>query len=232
MGNPCGSWVVTSCNTLDHADSSHAVHMTSHTQHHLPVAPGHLGPIPHAWNLSPRFISLFGPLSYVYFLSHLCLYVTYLFMIRFPLCPLVSPCPYVSAWIPDLFVWPSSFRPPYISPVCHVCLLSSYIDFDSTFYCHSLSARDLSLLPHSTSYLWKLFDSCNSVIRCCMLPETFPPHPSTLQLPCNSWNTHIPTYIWNTWTATEGWHSAQAEATVHTLSHPETYKTRSSYRVA
>ena len=95
---------VTSRNTLDCADSSHAVHMTFRTRHHLPVAPGHLGPVPHAWNLSPRFISLFSPLSYVHFLLHLCLYVTYLFMIWFPLCPFVSPYPYVSASIPDLFV--------------------------------------------------------------------------------------------------------------------------------
>ena len=68
---------------------------TSRTQHRLPTAPGHLGPIPHAWDLSPGFVSLFGPFSYVYFLSHLCLYVTYLFMIQFPLCPLVSLCPYI-----------------------------------------------------------------------------------------------------------------------------------------
>ena len=33
------------------------------------MAPGArlLGPIPRAWNLSPRFISLFGPYSYVLF---------------------------------------------------------------------------------------------------------------------------------------------------------------------
>ena len=117
---------VTFCNTLDHADSSHAVHMTSCTRHCLPTAPSHLGPIPCAWNLSLQFISLFGPFSYVYFLSHLCLYVTYLFMFQFPLCPFVSPCPYVSASIPDLFALPSSSRPAYISLVCHVCLLSSY----------------------------------------------------------------------------------------------------------
>ena len=71
-----GGNTVTSCNTLDHADSSHTVHMTFRTWHRLPVAPGHLGPIPHAWNLSLRFVSLFGPLPYVHFLSHLCLYVT------------------------------------------------------------------------------------------------------------------------------------------------------------
>ena len=58
---------VMSHNTLDHADSSHTVHMTSHTWHRLPTAPGHPSPVPHAWNLSPRFISLFGPLSYVLF---------------------------------------------------------------------------------------------------------------------------------------------------------------------
>ena len=121
-----------SCNTLDHADSSHTVHVTSHTRHCLPMAPSHLGPIPRAWNLSPRFISLFGPFSYVYFLSHLCLYVTYLFMIWFLLCLFVSLCPYVSALIPDPFVLPSSSRPAYISLICHVCLLSSYINFDST----------------------------------------------------------------------------------------------------
>ena len=123
---------VTSRNTLDCADSSCTVHMTSCTRHHLLAAPSHLGPAPCAWNLSPRFVSLFGPLSHVYFLSHLCLYVTYLFMIRFLLCPFVSPCPYVSTSIPDPFVRPSSFQPTYISLVCHVCLLSLYIDFDST----------------------------------------------------------------------------------------------------
>ena len=74
-------------NILDCVDSSHAVHMTFRTRHHLPVAPGHLGPVPHAWNLSLQFVSLFGPLPYVHFLSHLCLYVTYRFMIQFLLCP-------------------------------------------------------------------------------------------------------------------------------------------------
>ena len=44
---------VTSRNTLDRADSSRAVHMTSRTRHRLPVAPGQLGPVPRAWNLSP-----------------------------------------------------------------------------------------------------------------------------------------------------------------------------------
>ena len=53
---------VMSCNTLDRADSSCAVHVTFHTWHCLPVAPSHLGPVPRAWNLSPRFVSLFGPL--------------------------------------------------------------------------------------------------------------------------------------------------------------------------
>ena len=119
-------------NTLDCADSSRTVHGTSRTQHRLPTAPGHLSPVPRAWNLSPRFISLFGPFSYVYFLLHLCLYVTYLFMSWFPLCPFVSLCPYVSASIPDPFVLPSSSRPTYISLICHVCLLSSYLDFDLT----------------------------------------------------------------------------------------------------
>ena len=91
---------VMSCNTLDCADSSHAVHVTFCTRHHLPTAPGHLSPIPRAWNLSPRFVSLFGPLPYVHFLSHLCLYVTQPFMIQFLLCPFVSPYPYVSTSIP------------------------------------------------------------------------------------------------------------------------------------
>ena len=59
--------VVTSHNTLDCADSSRAVHVTSRTRHHLPAAPSHLGPIPHAWNLSPLFVSFFGLLSYVLF---------------------------------------------------------------------------------------------------------------------------------------------------------------------
>ena len=96
--------LVTSRNTLDHADSSRTVHMTSRTRHHLPTAPSHLGPVPRALNLSPRFISLFSLLSYVHFLSHLCLYVTYLFMIQFPLYPFVSLCPYISTLIPDPFV--------------------------------------------------------------------------------------------------------------------------------
>ena len=129
---PSGTMNVMSRNTLDRADLSRAVHMTFCTRHRLPVAPGHLSPIPHAWNLSPRFVSLFGPLSYVHFLLHLCLYVTYLFMIRFPLCPHVSPRLFVSASIPNPFVRPSSFRLAYISLVCHVCLLSSYINFDSS----------------------------------------------------------------------------------------------------
>ena len=121
-----------SCNTLDCADSSCAVHVTSCTQHCLPMAPGHLGPISRVWNLSPQFVSLFGPFPYVYFLSHLILYVTYLFIIRFPLCAFVSLCPYVSTSIPDPLVLPSSSRPTYISLVCHVCLLSLYINFNST----------------------------------------------------------------------------------------------------
>ena len=106
--------------------------MTSRTQHRLSMAPGHRGPVPCAWNLSPRFVSLFGPFSYVYFLLHLCLYVTYLFMIWFPLCLFVSLCPYIPALIPDWFVLPLSSWPAYISLVCHVCLLSSYIDFNLT----------------------------------------------------------------------------------------------------
>ena len=51
--------------------------MTFRTRHRLPVALGHLSPVPRAWNLSPQFVSLFGPLPYVHSLSHLCLYVTY-----------------------------------------------------------------------------------------------------------------------------------------------------------
>ena len=84
-------------NTLDCADSSHAVHVTSRTRHRLPMSSGHLGPVPRAWNLSPQFVSLFGPLPCICFLSHLCLYEAYLFMIRFLLCPHVSPRPSVSA---------------------------------------------------------------------------------------------------------------------------------------
>ena len=52
---------VTSRNTLDHADSSRAVHVTTRTRHRLPMAPGHLGPAPCAWNLSPRSVALYGP---------------------------------------------------------------------------------------------------------------------------------------------------------------------------
>ena len=139
---------VTSRNTLDCADSSRAVHVTSRTRHRLPVSSSHLGPIPRAWNLSPRFVSLFGPLPCICFLSHLCLYEAYLFMIQFLLCPHVSLRLSISASIPDLFVRPSSFCLAYISPVCHVCFLSSYINFDSTIVV-SLPARDLSLLPRS-----------------------------------------------------------------------------------
>ena len=59
---------VTSRNTLDRADSSRAVHVTTRARHRLPAAPGHLpaapgllGPVPRAWNLSPRSVALFGP---------------------------------------------------------------------------------------------------------------------------------------------------------------------------
>ena len=45
--------------------------------------------------------------------------------------------------------------------------------------------------------LQKLFNSCNSVIQLPMLLENFLPHPSTLQLPCDSWDTHIPTYVYS-----------------------------------
>ena len=61
---------VTSRNTLDRADSSRAVHVTSRTRHRLPTAPSHLGPVPCAWNLSLRFVSLFGPFTCICFLSH------------------------------------------------------------------------------------------------------------------------------------------------------------------
>ena len=47
-------------------------------------------------------------------------------------CPLV---PHAHMFLPQylsLFVLPSSSWPTYISLVCHVCLLSSYINFDST----------------------------------------------------------------------------------------------------
>ena len=135
-------------NTLDCADSSCAVHVTSRTRHRLPASSSHLGPVPCAWNLSPRFVSLFGPLPCICFLLHLCLYEAYLFMIRFLLCPHVSPRPSVSASIPEPFVQPSSFHLAYISPVCHVCFLSLYINFDSTIVV-SGSARDLSLPPCS-----------------------------------------------------------------------------------
>ena len=53
-------------------------------------------------------------------------------MIQFPLCLLVSPRPYVSTLIPDPFVLPLSSWPAYISLICHVCLLSSYINFNLT----------------------------------------------------------------------------------------------------
>ena len=112
------SLTVTSRNTLDHADSSRAVHVTSHTRHRLPASSGHLGPVPHAWNLSLQFVSLFGPLPCICFLSHLCLYEAYLFMIRFPLCPHVSPRPSVSTSIPVEFSSPvksSYFTPKWLN---------------------------------------------------------------------------------------------------------------------
>ena len=149
------------------------------------------------------------------FLLHLCLYVTYLFMIRFPLYLFVSLCPYVSAQIPDPFVRPSAFQLAYISLICHVCLLSSYINFDLTLLSLSVCAQ---LESSASQYfcLWKLLDS---VICLHAPPETSLPHPSTSQLPCNLLDTHIPAYLRNTWTATEGWHSTRAEATVHTPRH-------------
>ena len=52
---------VTSRNTLDRADSSHTVHVTTRARHRLPADPGHLGPAPRAWNLSLRSVALFGP---------------------------------------------------------------------------------------------------------------------------------------------------------------------------
>ena len=96
--------VVMSRNTLDCADSSHTVHVTPRTWHRLPASSSHLGPIPRAWNLSPRFVSLFGLLPCICFLLHLCLYEAYLFMIQFLLCPHVFPRPSVSTSIPDPFV--------------------------------------------------------------------------------------------------------------------------------
>ena len=84
------------------------------------------------------------------------------------------------------------------------------------YYCHSPSVCDLSLLPCSISSLQKLFDSHTSAIQLLTQPKTFPPHPPTLQLPCNPWDVHIPAYIQNTWTTTEGQCSAWAEAIVHT----------------
>ena len=203
----------------DHADSSHTVPVASCTQHCLPVAPSHLGPIPHAWNLSPRFVSLSGPFSCICFLSHLCLYVTYLFMIWFPLCPLI-PC--VHMFPPQylsLFVLPLSFRPAYISLICHVCLLSSYINFDSTtiviLYPCATWVFCLTVYPASGNCLTLvplLFDFMPN-------QKLFPWHPPTLWLPCNPWEAHTPTYIQNTWTVTESWHSARVEAIIHTPHH-------------
>ena len=192
------------------------VHMTSCTWHHLPAAPGHLSPVPHAWNLSPQFISLFGPFSCICFFLHLCLYVTYLFMIRFPLCPLIPhACTFPPQYLSP-FVLPSSSWPAYISLVCPVCLFSSYINFDSTIIVilrpRSTWVFHLTIFPASGNCLtlkpllfnftpnWKLF----------------PQYPMTLWPPCNLWEVHTPAYIWNTWTMTEGQHSAWVEAIVHT----------------
>ena len=88
----CGAGV-TSCNTLDCADSSHTVHMTSCTRHHLPVAPSHLGPVPCAWiylcNLFPYSVHL--PVSVSFRILSLYDLSVYVIMICFLLCPLV-PC--------------------------------------------------------------------------------------------------------------------------------------------
>ena len=171
--------------------------MTWSAQHCLPTAPSHLSPIPHAWNLSPQFISLFSPLSCTCFFSYSCLYVTYLFMIHFPLCPLVPHActSYVSALIPvsvcatqpTLIFLTRRYKPrtSHMSPQFIYQLRLNY-------YCHSLPALNLSLpldisgncstlepLPFDFMPTWKLF----------------PWYPMTLWLPWNPWEGHIPIYL-------------------------------------
>ena len=100
---------------------------------------------------------------------------------------------------------------------CMSCMSPQFVyQLRLDYYHHSPSACDLSLLPHSISGFRKLFDSCTSAIRLHAQPETSPPHPLTLQLPCDPWDTHTPALIQNTWTATEGRRSTRAEAIVHT----------------
>ena len=72
-------------------------------------------------------------------------------MIRFPLCPHVSPCPSVSASIPDPFIQPSSFLPRiYKSRMS--CMSPQFIyQLRLDYCCHYLSARDLSLPPRRAS---------------------------------------------------------------------------------
>ena len=136
-------------------------------------------------------------------------------MIWFPLCLFVSPYPYVSASIPDPFVWPLPFWLTYISLVCHVCFLSSYINFDLTstvtLCLHATWVFHLTVLPPlETAWLLQLrySSSCASG----NLPASSFNLAASLRLVGHAYTT----YLWNTWTTTEGWHSAWAEATVHT----------------
>ena len=221
-----------SCNTLDHADSSHTVHVTSCTWHHLPTAPSHLGPTPCAWNLSPQFISLFGPFTCICFLLHSCLYVTYLFMICFLLCPLVPRANMFPPWYLSPFVLPSSSWPAYISLICHVCLLSSYINFDSTI------TVILHLCATWVFCLTRFLVSGNcQLLYLCYLTSC-----STGNLPATPTDSITPLwFVGCTYTCIYSKYldhnrrPAQHTSWSHCpylLLHPETYKTQSSHQVA
>ena len=71
-----------------------------------------------------------------------------------------------------------------------VCFFSLYINFDSTLLSPSVRTTWVSALQYFC--LRKLLDPRDSAIHPPLPLETLPPYPSTLQLPCNSLDTHIP----------------------------------------
>ena len=104
-----------------------------------------------------------------------CLYMTYLFLTRSPLCSFVSPHPYVSASIPDPYVQPSSSRLAYISPVC---LCSSNIkhalhflpgdnlpyNFPELFYFQALPSTDPQKPSHIFPQLTDIFRAPSKLV--------------------------------------------------------------------
>ena len=138
---------VTSRNTLDCADSSHAVHMTSRTGIVSLRFPAILAPFPvHGIYLrDPLPISVHIPVSVSFRI--LSLYDLSVYD-SVSVCPHVSPHPSVSASIPDPFIQPLSF-PPCIYKSRMSCMSPQFIYRLQLDYCHSLSARDLSLPPRS-----------------------------------------------------------------------------------